>query len=70
MSTLLVAMTPAAIDSGDWFLWTVTFCVGAAIGSFLNVCIYRIPYEKSLFWPGSRCGKCFQRLPSDLRNRL
>lgn len=36
------------------------FVVGAAIGSFLNVCIYRLPLEKSLIWPGSRCGQCLQ----------
>jgi leader peptidase (prepilin peptidase)/N-methyltransferase len=41
-----------------WFV--VTFVIGAAVGSFLNVCIYRIPYEKSLFWPSSHCGNCYQ----------
>jgi leader peptidase (prepilin peptidase)/N-methyltransferase len=31
------------------------------VGSFLNVCIYRLPKEKSPLWPlGSRCGSCFQ----------
>src|SRR5205085_11310834 len=44
-----------------FFVWVgFAFAVGAAVGSCLNVCIYRIPYEKSLLWPGSRCGHCFQ----------
>jgi leader peptidase (prepilin peptidase)/N-methyltransferase len=36
------------------------FVLGAVVGSFLNVCIARLPLEKSIFWPGSRCGHCFQ----------
>lgn len=36
------------------------FVLGAIIGSLLNVCIYRIPFEKSILWPGSRCGSCLQ----------
>lgn len=28
---------------------------GCIVGSFLNVCIYRIPAEKSLIFPGSTC---------------
>src|SRR4051794_32744447 len=42
------------------FYLVVVFLVGCAVGSFLNVCAYRIPYEKSLLWPGSHCGHCFQ----------
>jgi leader peptidase (prepilin peptidase)/N-methyltransferase len=38
------------------------FVIGAAIGSFLNVCIYRLPLEKSLLWPESRCGHCLRRI--------
>jgi leader peptidase (prepilin peptidase)/N-methyltransferase len=43
------------------FVWIgFAFLIGAAVGSWLNVCVYRIPYEKSVLWPGSRCGHCFQ----------
>jgi leader peptidase (prepilin peptidase)/N-methyltransferase len=35
---------------------------GACIGSFLNVCIYRLPLGQSLVWPGSRCTSCGRAL--------
>lgn len=47
--------------------WAVVFCFGAAIGSFLNVVIYRLPRGMSLIRPRSHCPSCGQRLsPSDL----
>src|SRR5262249_4664697 len=42
------------------FFLIFVFLVGAAVGSGLNVCAYRLPYEKSILWPGSRCGHCYQ----------
>ena len=32
------------------------------VGSFLNVCIYRLPIEQSLAYPPSRCMSCNRRL--------
>src|SRR5262249_54090573 len=45
-----------------WFWVGMVFILGAGVGSFLNVCAYRLPYEKSVLWPGSRCGSCFQAI--------
>jgi leader peptidase (prepilin peptidase)/N-methyltransferase len=38
------------------------FAVGLVIGSFLNVCIYRIPRQESVVWPASRCTNCGRHL--------
>ena len=32
--------------------------IGLIVGSFLNVCIYRLPRQQSVNWPGSRCTAC------------
>ena len=42
------------------FCLVFVFVFGAIVGSFLNVCIGRMPLEKSFIWPGSRCGNCLQ----------
>ena len=44
LTTLLVAGALAAL--------------GLCIGSFLNVCIYRMPRRESISFPGSRCTRC------------
>ncbi|MDQ6979566.1 MAG: prepilin peptidase, partial [Mariprofundaceae bacterium] len=32
--------------------------VGLMVGSFCNVCVYRIPRGESVAWPGSHCPNC------------
>jgi leader peptidase (prepilin peptidase)/N-methyltransferase len=34
------------------------FFIGACVGSFLNVCVYRIPLNRSVVHPGSHCSAC------------
>jgi leader peptidase (prepilin peptidase) / N-methyltransferase len=39
-----------------WFFPVAVFAIGACVGSFLNVVIYRLPKEESIVTPGSHCG--------------
>jgi len=34
------------------------FALGAVVGSFLNVCIYRLPLNRSIVFPPSHCPNC------------
>jgi leader peptidase (prepilin peptidase)/N-methyltransferase len=43
-----------------YFWLFAVFVIGAMVGSFLNVVIARLPLEKTVLWPGSRCGSCLQ----------
>jgi leader peptidase (prepilin peptidase)/N-methyltransferase len=56
-------------DAGTWarvpfHFWTVVFFVlGAIVGSFLNVCIYRMPLGQSIVSPPSHCPHCNYSIP-------
>lgn len=45
-----------------YLLFGLYFVIGIVIGSFLNVCIYRLPLGKSVISPPSACGSCGHRL--------
>lgn len=43
-------------------LYAVSFVFGTVLGSFLNVCIYRIPREESIVFPPSHCPDCGHKI--------
>ena len=45
-----------------YFIPICIFIFGSIWGSFLNVCIYRIPLGRSILWPSSTC-QCGKRIP-------
>lgn len=44
------------------FIYTITFIFGIVIGSFLNVCIYRIPEKEDIVKESSHCLNCGHKL--------
>ena len=56
-------------DSRNWPLvsspfWSVVvFALGSIVGSFLNVCIYRLPRDLSIISPPSHCPHCKYTIP-------
>jgi leader peptidase (prepilin peptidase)/N-methyltransferase len=52
----------------DSLLWVFALLFGASIGSFLNVCVYRLPAGESVVRPRSRCPSC--ETPIEARDNL
>jgi leader peptidase (prepilin peptidase)/N-methyltransferase len=46
------------VSEREVLLYVFSFILGSVIGSFLNVCIYRMPRGESLAFPPSRCTSC------------
>ena len=44
--------------TGGWELYCAVAAFGACVGSFLNVCIVRMPAGESILWPPSKCPHC------------
>jgi prepilin signal peptidase PulO-like enzyme (type II secretory pathway) len=51
----VIELPPVVV--GFWFA-----AFGLVVGSFLNVCIYRLPLKQSIIWPASRCTSCGRAL--------
>ncbi len=39
-------------------IYPCLFLLGAVVGSFLNVCVFRIPKHESIIFPASHCQRC------------
>ncbi len=53
-------------EEATWYArlaMTFVLCLGAIVGSFLNVCIYRIPLGQSVSVPRSHCFGCGKTIP-------
>ena len=50
------------MSQGSLFDYATVFVFGTLLGSFANVCIYRLPQRLSIVFPGSHCPSCQEAL--------
>ena len=48
--------------NADWFMMLYSVLLGLVLGSFINVCIYRIPLKMSIIHPPSTCPNCGEKI--------
>jgi len=48
---------PPVFQEPELFPW-VALAFGLVVGSFANVCVYRLPLGRSVVWPASSCPLC------------
>src|SRR5579875_2294393 len=51
-----------AVTYGSWVFEGAGFLLGLLFGSFLNVCISRLPEHRSISKPRSHCPKCLKTI--------
>lgn len=62
MISIIISSFETATGLPDLVGYAFIFGLGAAIGSFLNVVIHRVPNEQSIVFPNSACPKCGQSI--------
>jgi leader peptidase (prepilin peptidase) / N-methyltransferase len=64
LGSYLAMLDPEISARIPFHFWSVVlFVLGCMVGSFLNVCIYRMPLGKSIISPASHCPHCQYSIP-------